>query len=150
MENASKALIIAGAVLLSMMVISLGMMIFSNMSNSVKQDSSLQKEEIASFNSKITPYIGENISGSQVKALVQLVRSIDQNAINTEDSVRRVSISFNGNNVVSLGADATSISESRTNANSIVTNKYYKVEGKYDSNGLITTIEVTSGTNNPE
>ncbi len=142
MENASKALIIAGAVLLSMMVISLGVMIFNNMSNSVKQDSSLQKEEIASFNSKITPYMGNNVSGSQVKALIQLVRSIDQDAINRNDFNRRVSISYNGSNVVSLETNADKITENRDIANSISTNKYYKVEGTYDSNGLITTINV--------
>lgn len=142
MENASKALIIAGAVLLSMMIVSLGVMIFNNMSNSVKNDSSLQREEIASFNSKINPYLGNNKSGSQVKALIQLVRSIDQNAINTEDTVRKVSISFNGNNVVSI--ESNKIKEDRATANSIVTNEYYKVEGTYDSNGLITTIKVSN------
>ena len=60
MENASKALITAGAVLLAILIVSLGVKIKKNMSNSVTSDSSLQKEEISTFNSKMTPYLGTN------------------------------------------------------------------------------------------
>ena len=46
MENASKALIIAGSILISILVISLGVMIFRNMSNTVEKNANLNKQQI--------------------------------------------------------------------------------------------------------
>ena len=57
MENASKALIIAGAILVSILIVSLGVLIFNNFSESAKDMANMDKEEIAAFNSKITPYL---------------------------------------------------------------------------------------------
>ena len=51
MENASKALIIAGAILLSILLISLGIMIF-NQAQTTVQDSGMSQAEISTFNSK--------------------------------------------------------------------------------------------------
>ena len=70
MENASKALIIAGAILIALLIISLGIFTFNKMSDSAKKIANLDKEEIQAFNSKLTPYTGENISGSQVNSLI--------------------------------------------------------------------------------
>ena len=75
MENASKALIIAGAILISIMIVSLGVLIFNKMGNSAKEAANMDEQEIANFNSKLTPYIGQNISGSQVNALIQLLKT---------------------------------------------------------------------------
>ncbi len=144
MENASKALLMAGAVLIALLIISLGIMVFNNMSNSVVNDSSLQKEEITSFNSKITPYLGKNKSGSQVRRLIQLVRSIDQNALNSDDSDRRVSIYYQSTPLVKLGKTDTKILENATTIrNLVVTNLYYSVSEEYDENGLITKIIIS-------
>ena len=41
-------------------LIAIGMMVFNSMSGTVKRDARLQKEEIAAFNAKISPYIGKN------------------------------------------------------------------------------------------
>ena len=86
MENASKALIIAGAILISIMIISLGVLLFTRMSSSAKNAANMDEQEIANFNSKITPYLGKSINGSQVNALIQLVISIDQSAVNSGNS----------------------------------------------------------------
>ena len=144
MENASKALIMAGAILIAMLVISLGIMIFNNLSNSVKTDSSLQQQDISSFNSKLTPYLGNNVSGSQVKALIQLVRSINQNSITTDDNERRVTVTFGGATLVGLRANETEVTYNRDNINeNIRTNVYYKVESSFNNLGLIDVINVT-------
>ena len=62
MENASKALLIAAAVLITLIVISIAVAVFTNMSNTVRQESRLDAQEIEAFNSKIMPYLGEKIS----------------------------------------------------------------------------------------
>ena len=79
MENASKALIMAGAVLLALLIISLGVMIYNNYSKTVAENSDLSEQEITSLNSKILPYIGENISGSKVNALITVVYAMNRN-----------------------------------------------------------------------
>ena len=71
MENASKALIIAGAILLSILLISLGIMIFSQAQDTVN-NSGMSQAEIATFNNKFLKYEGTQ-KGSVVKALVNEV-----------------------------------------------------------------------------
>lgn len=148
MENASKALIMAGAILIAILVISLGVYIFNNMSNSVIENANLDSEEISSFNSQITPYLGQNISGSQVNALIQLAISIDNKALSSSDYIKRVSVyrdsESTDNAIVELKADDTAITYG-TQRN-VATGTFYKVEGTYDGNGLITSIVVTQNT----
>lgn len=144
MENASKALIIAGSILITIMVISLGVLIFRNMSEPVKENANLDEQIIASFNADITPYIGKNVSGSQVNALIQLVISIDNRAIKNQDNIKRVSIyresESDANAIVMLKSGASTITYGTQRK--VTTGTYYTVEGKHDSNGLITTIVV--------
>ena len=71
MENASKALIIAGAILLSILLISLGIYIFQQ-ANGVISGSGMTKAEISSFNQQFTKYEGTK-TGSEIRALVQEV-----------------------------------------------------------------------------
>ena len=46
MENASKALIIAGSILVSIVIITLGVMIVSNVTETIQKNSSLTEQEI--------------------------------------------------------------------------------------------------------
>ena len=57
MENASKALIIAGAILLSILLISLGIAIFSQ-AQTVIDGSGMSDAEVQAFNSKFEKYQG--------------------------------------------------------------------------------------------
>lgn len=136
MENASKALIIAGTILITLIIISLGVLVFRNMSGTVEKNANLSTEVIAQFNAKITPYIGTNVSGSQVNALIQIVRAIDQKAITNNDNVQRVTISG------SSGA-SVKINGNKVEYSTVETGKYYQVSETYDDNsGLITQITV--------
>lgn len=144
MENASKALIIAGSILITIVVISLGVLIFNNFGGTARRMANLDEQEVTSFNSKIKPYMGTSVIGSQVRALIQYAISVDQNAISKGDNVKRISVYLGsgvGNPIVKLGAGDTAVTGS--GINTILTNKTYSVVGNYDSNGLITTINVT-------
>ena len=146
MENASKALIIAGSILIALIVISLGVLIFNKFGGTARQMANMDKEEILIFNAELTPYRGEHISGSQVKSLIQLVRSIDQNAKTTNDFERRVSIyddpSGSGSTskpFVKFETNDTDI----TGTGTVQLNKYFTVKMNYNSIGLIDKIFVT-------
>ena len=71
MENASKALIIAGAILLSILLISLGIMIFNQAQDTVN-NSGMSQAEIATFNNQFLKYEGTQ-KGSVVKSLINEV-----------------------------------------------------------------------------
>lgn len=78
MENASKALIIAGAILLSILIIALGVFVF-NQAKSAVGNTGLSDQEVAAFNSKFDSYEGKQ-KGSSVKALINAVRNYNKSA----------------------------------------------------------------------
>ena len=78
MENASKALIIAGAILLAILLISLGIMIFNQAQDTVS-NSGMSEAEITAFNNKFLKYEGD-IKGTMVKAMIQEVNATNSEA----------------------------------------------------------------------
>ena len=71
MENASKALIIAGAILLSILIIAIGIFIFNGANSTITGSmTSMSTQEIEAFNNQFISYGGEQ-SGSNVKKLVE-------------------------------------------------------------------------------
>ena len=88
MENASKALIIAGAILLAILIISLGILIY-NQASSVVQDNAMSTVEIQQFNQQFTQYEGSSVRGSTVRALYQAVLS---NNVSQDSNTRKVDI----------------------------------------------------------
>ena len=79
MENASKALIIAGAILLAILIISLGILIFSQAQDTVGSVN-MSEQEMMAFNNKFTAYEGTNKRGTEVNALIQAVIANNQAA----------------------------------------------------------------------
>lgn len=81
MENASKALIIAGAILLSILIIAIGMYIYNSSQNSIQTaGSQISAQEVSSFNQTWEMYEGTQ-TGSNVKALIsKLSANATQNA----------------------------------------------------------------------
>ena len=119
MENASKALIIAGAILLSILLISLGIIIF-NQAKDVVSGSGMTQAEVQSFNSKFTQYEG-NIKGSAVRSMVQEVMSNN----NSEEASDETYVKITGIVTLDGAADATPTYGSLKNT------KTYNVEAKY-------------------
>ena len=70
MENASKALIIAGAILLSILLISLGLIVYNNAKQGA-EEGNLDQQQITTFNSQWLTYRGSNNSGAQIKNLYE-------------------------------------------------------------------------------
>ena len=91
MENASKALIIAGAILLAILIISLGIMVYRQASG-VVDSNAMDEVAVSTFNEKFQQYVGENIRGANVNALINSI--IQNNLSNSGDASKQVSIEF--------------------------------------------------------
>lgn len=135
MENASKALIIAGSILIAIMIISLGIYIFKQYSSFAKENADLSEQEISAFNSKITSYLGKGISGSQVNALLQYCLANNMSAQQSGETYKCITVTQKTNNDELVGKNSDKYKK-------VETGKFYTVEGKSGDNGLITSITV--------
>ena len=126
MENASKALIIAGAILLAILLISLGILIFNQAQDTVN-NSGMSQAQIQTFNNKFLKYEGSKKTGSEVKALVNEVITSNSDANNPP-----IVVNLNGTAI--------------TDTQDILTNKTYKVVLEYGTNGTVSTINLTKNT----
>lgn len=132
MENASKALIIAGAILLAILLISLGIYIFQQAQSTVN-NSGMSQAEINAFNSQFTKYEG-SIKGSSVKSLIQEV-----NTNNSQDESSEHQITLTGVNTIN---DNTT---KQYKTSDIINTKTYTVSiTAYENNGRVSGISITS------
>ncbi len=134
MENASKALIIAGAILLAILIISLGILIY-NQAAGIVNSNSMSDVEITQFNAQFTQYQGTQ-SGTTVRALLQEVLS---NNMTQDDDGRKVSV----NGDITMAATASSAP-----INSVTTGGSYTVTCNYGTSGAANAGLVTSITIN--
>lgn len=138
MENASKALIIAGSILIAIMIISLGIYIFKQYSSFAKENADLSEQEISAFNSKITSYLGEGISGSQVNALLQYCLANNMSAQQSGETYKCITVTQKTNKT---NKDEL-VGKNSDKYKKVETGKFYTVEGTSNDNGLITSITV--------
>lgn len=135
MENASKALLIAGAILIVILLIAVGMMVYRGAQGSInKAIGQMSSTEKDIHNSQFEPYVGENVSGSNVKSLLSRVITN-----NSDDNNVNVTVSFTPKTGTSGAASTadTIMKQIKTAASSS-----YKVEPTYSS-GVITQIAIT-------
>ena len=104
MENATKALLIAAAVLIAIIIISLGVYVVTLAQNQMKgAETGLNEVEIQSFNATYKSYEGTSVSGTKVKALVESV--YNHNLTETDES-RKIQLIKSGGEVL-MAIDAT-------------------------------------------
>ena len=125
MENASKALIIAGAILLSILIISLGVVVFQQAQN-IANSNGMSDVEKTAFNSKFTQYEGDSVKGTGVNALLQAIRTSNADSDNEEKQVYV-------NNAASCTTTAA-------------TGSTYKVECEYSTKGIVWNVKINGGT----
>lgn len=141
MENASKALIIAGAILLAILIIALGILIY-NQAAGVVNNNSMSEVEISTFNQKFTQYEGTNVKGSQVNALLSAI--VQSNVSNQEDSSKEISVVVTATNWQTGSAVSGTIKDIKSKAQ---TGRTYNVSFHYnDKTGLIDTVTIADAT----
>lgn len=136
MENASKALIIAGAILISIVLVSVGVIVVNSLSPDQAVDEMTQ-QEVNTFNSKFTNSIGDNRLGSVARTLISTV--ITNNASYASDTSNQVAITFSDASL-SASTDASALSAAR---NKIINNARYDITvTENHPNGKVKTITI--------
>ena len=74
MENGSKALIIAGAILLAILIIGLGVFIYNQAANTVS-DTGMDQVAARQFNGQFEPYLNKTLGSSTVRALIDTIET---------------------------------------------------------------------------
>ena len=136
MENATKALLIAAAVLVAILIISLGLVVYNMAAESVNNNSSLSAQEIQAFNDQFTQYEGENVRGTRVNSLLKT--ALNNNITQQQEG--------NEGKIVKIEAISCTVSidlEEKTMVKAD-SSKMYKVVVKLDGpGGLVKTIQIT-------
>ena len=141
MENASKALIIAGAILLSIAMIGIGMAVFQMASSTINQ-ANMSGQEIDAYNAEFIKYQGK-INGATAKALCGVIRTHNM----TNDDVSKQIVldtktKCTGATIEDTTPGSTS-QEITTMQNSLNAGTRYEVEFDYTSTSLIKKISIT-------
>jgi len=132
MDNAVKALIIAGAVLIAILLISVGIMVFNASSDPINQaTNSSEQQAVRMFNEAFTGYLGTDISAQAAKSLISQIKS--SNAKNPDHLVN-----------ATKGQDGNVTDNVTPKISSIDNKKRYKAEEDYDTDGYINKITITA------
>lgn len=76
MENASKALLMAGGILIALLVIGALVLMFSNLQDyQIKTNASNQQTEVANFNNQFEPYNKNNLTLMELKSVYNKIIS---------------------------------------------------------------------------
>ena len=123
MENASKALIIAGAILISILLISIGIMVINSAQGLTETASkSMDKQTLDAFNAQFTAFEGDNVRGA-------VVRDLYTTAITSNASYAEYPVTINGSAPTNDARNAVKRSGS------------YTVDCETDETGRITNIK---------
>ena len=122
MENASKALIIAGAILLAILLISLGIIIFSQAQDTIN-NSGMSQAELQTFNQQFVKYEGAQ-KGTVVKSMMQEVLAVNANGSGYTITVK----DDNDANV--------------TDTKDIKAGTTYDIDLQYNNNGRVSVIKI--------
>lgn len=159
MENASKALLIAGAILLAILIIAIGMFIYNSAQSTVNNSmTSMTTQEVDAFNNQFTSY-EQKQAGSNVKALIG--RLIANSNTYVEESAKVPNVyyfdtgnphAFSGTSEIEMNTDgdnASYVSDLSTLRNAIENKHPYWISFTYGESGVITEVNISYDWQNP-
>ena len=133
MENASKALIIAGAILLAILIIGIGMAVYNVAAEPAKKIN-LNQYEIMVHNQRYEDHAGK-VKGSRVKTLLSNIIG------NTDENYPEVTVTWAGGSLNNAGrADVNNIS--KASAQNVKVSDEYTVELEY-TDGMVDHVIIT-------
>lgn len=151
MENATKGLMIAGAILIAIVLIGIGVALVSGAQGFLEQGTSeMDSMERSAFNSKIEQYEGKR-SGANIKTLLTTLNSINTELINDGTTERIIGITLTDKSgellKVAAGAEDYTSSSVITARSKVNTGRTYTVSLGYDdTTGLVNNVIITAGT----
>lgn len=132
MENATKALLIAAAVLIAILIISLGIVVYNKSSETVNSVD-MSGQEIQAFNEKFLKYNGTNKRGTEVNALLKTV--VNSNLAEKTNK--------NNSKLVKVTGDITMTSAATTVPTTVDSSALYSITVKQDgTGGFVNTIDI--------
>ena len=143
MENASKALIIAGAILLAIAIIGIGMYVYQNAADAMS-GTDMTQQQVDTYNQTFLNYEGTQ-RGSVVKTMCNTIASHNRTAA---DLSERVAVIYGG---TTADIKASALTEDNTSPTSITTIRdssvksgvSYKITFGYDdATGKITAVYI--------
>lgn len=141
MDNASKALIIAGAILIAVMLVSLGVMLYNTAAGVAESTTgTVESLGIEGYNAQFNQYMGKRQRAAVAQGLIDKVVTNNANA----DTTIKVELKAGGGLTESVGE--TSDSATLTTMRNKITSKntVYQIEiGGYDTSGTINSIIIT-------
>lgn len=162
MENASKALIIAGAILLSILIIALGIFIYNQARGAINVNT-LDSQTINAFNSPIAEYEGSSL-GSNLRSLISNLISQAGTYAGSADYLVSVTLNdsvtlansgidgVSGNKIEAVGGETAAAKnddyiDALTKIRSALVNShYYEVSVQYGASGLISQVTIDYNT----
>ena len=133
MENASKALLAAGGVLIAIIIITMIVNIFRNAGKQSKNyNESIKTEEITKFNSNFTKYIGKNLT---IHEVVTICNFANQN------KVHKVEVTGNKKSEQDISEDNSKITIVEKDGKKFKNQQAYNIKiENYDQDGYISKI----------
>ncbi len=130
MENASKALIIAGAVLIAILLIAFGMVMINAAQTPIDEATSgIGGQGVQVFNRQFDIYAGGRVSGSNVKSLLSALNT------NNTTSSHIINVTFTPKSGTGITAQSSGIAAQIQN---VINTKSYSVSfPTYDNDGYI-------------
>ncbi len=139
MENASKALIIAGAILLSILIIGLGMFIYQQAAGAM-EGANLDPQRVSAYNGEFEQYEG-TVSGTQARALYSTIRNHNNSKI--DDETLQITLTIDGQDFAAGATQAAPTAAVTLPANTLKAGATYNVTFATDPNsGYITACNI--------
>lgn len=139
MENASKALLIAGAVLIAILLIGVAMLIYQGAMGGINSGiASMGQQEIQAFNAPFTQYEGTQ-RGTNVRAIIQNI--ISSNSANQAEDGKLVSLDILGE-AINASTDELNTNKMSASKSKINTGKTYEVVLEYEKSGLVNKVVI--------
>jgi len=106
MENASKALLIAGSILVCILLIGVGMMVYQSIQGTISEGiAQMSSQEKEMFNAQFQQYEGTRVNGANVRALVNRINN--NNSQLEEGDPKYVTVTYVDNVVVNTARTYT-------------------------------------------
>lgn len=131
MENATKALIIAGAILVSILLVTMGITLLNGANGLTSSNKSTMSElEVRQFNGRLAGGIGSNVTGSDLESMLETIE-----AMKREDPELDMTVTLNGTDITAdIAGGIKTIKR---------TARYTVEDGKNQETGLINSITIT-------
>lgn len=146
MENASKALIIAGAILLAILIIGLGMFIYNQAADTL-DGAQLDGQKVDSYNREFLQYEGTK-QGSQVKTLLNNIKAHNRKAEDASQVIIATEEEYESNAKVSAPSEESKEDvDDGISGIKILSAKTYNITFAYDpDSGYVTAVGITEKT----